>query len=182
MIITSIFSTEENPPAFVRLRVIEASSVALVEIWKPKAQSGGLFQALSAVDSDVFLFNGTLIDGELHSFLAESAKRRGIKNKRLAKPFSSGDGLEIYRDMQAKNSFTCDCEGWNPLAAELNRIATHRTARAMAFLQGIIAADKEVNRPAMTAGFGMTRETTQGYRDAYGHWRLPSAPSFRDIL
>lgn len=168
MIITSIYSTEDMAPAFVRLDVTESKHVVLIETWKTKAQGEGLFQAITTVESDTAIFNGISVEGKLHSFLCESAKSKNIKNPHIAKPFSSGDGIEIFRDMQMQGTFAALCDDWETLSVELKRISTHKTARAMAFLQGILAAEREAAKQAV--GFGM--RLGGGRRSHFDRWTV----------
>ena len=146
MIITSVYSETETNPAFVRLKITDEKKIVLLETWQSKPQGGSIFVEINRKESESVLFNGTNIEGKLHSFLCESAKLRNIKNSQIAKPYSAGDGLAIFRDIEARMIFSTACDEWNTLSVELNRLDKHRTGRAMAFLQAIIAADKEVNR------------------------------------
>lgn len=155
MKIVSVYSSEEIGSAFVQIEIAE-KKVFLLETWKAKLEGGGLFDALSRVTFDDCIFNSAVvIEGKPHSSLCNFAKNRGIKNARVAEPLNAGEGLEILREMQANQTFFPDsCRGWKPFAEELNRTQTHKTARAMALFQGLLAADKQINKPAV-AGFGM---------------------------
>ena len=167
MIITSIYSGIKLKSAFVRLDVTDDKKVVLTEVWNPIPQGESVFEAIEKQESDSVIFNGANIAGELHNPLYESAKLRNIKNSKIAKPFSESDGLAIFRDIEAKLIFSTACDDWNTLSVELNRLDQHRTGRAMAFLQAIIAADTEVNRRPLVFAFNVAYDKQSRYREGW---------------
>lgn len=175
MIIMSVYSSQDAATAFVRLSS-EGEEIRLLEACSPQLRGQSLFTAIERAKPDICIFNGVLVGGERHSFLAELAKSNGINGVEISEPFHSGEGMELFWDVQARKAFDASaCREWNKLAAKLERAETRKAAQPMALLQGLIAADKEAKRDTGPPLFGFEHPPSsipeQDSRTAYGVFR-----------
>ena len=147
MIITSIHS-EERGTGLVRL-VVEDYSIKLLNTWQSSPSDTKLFEAIALNYADRYLINsnGVVVEGKPHSALAEVLKSRDYRPIKVLTPISTLASSEILRELQAKGEFeAANWDEWQVISVEVARIEKHKTARAMALLQGVVAADKQRNR------------------------------------
>ncbi|MEL6879075.1 MAG: hypothetical protein AAGL17_23430 [Cyanobacteria bacterium J06576_12] len=150
MKITSVYSSPEHSTAFVTIELKE-QLLSLTKIWRSNSEKIGLFAALAEAQYDVLLFNSTAkAYGEPQSALASAAKRRNLQGVKIVDSVSPMDALEIFRTLRDSFSY---CKGWSRLAVELERLESHQTSQALAFLQGVLRADFERSKPSFEVSF-----------------------------
>ncbi len=114
--IVSVYSSADVGTAFVRLRS-EGEEIRLLEVWNSQRGDEGLFSAIKRAKPDICIFNAVLVGGERHSFLAKLAKSKDISGVEISEPFHSGEGMELFWDVQARKAFNPSaCREWNKLA------------------------------------------------------------------
>lgn len=148
MIINSVYTAQDMPPALSQFEVREDKAIVLLKLWR-QGDDENLIEVLQADKDAINLFNGIRIDEKLSSAFAESVRRFGVSHIKVVEALVYYEGLEIFRRIEKCAGFevSAECKRWANLAERFNRESRIITSEQMAFLQGIVRAHKEANRP-----------------------------------